>query len=174
MSTTPADRPDTAVTATPASAVAPVTDDAVAAAIRIDQSVTIVRMIPLMMISNIVVPLTIIVTTIHVLSLWLILSWLGAMLIMVVPPLISWRKLHGKPRPTSVSHRRIRAIATWSTLMGIAMATGMFYIFPLAGATSQIMTEICMLGLWAGAMVATWKIAQALIGYIAPMAIAIS
>ncbi len=152
--------------------VSPVTDDEVAAAIRIDQSATIVRMIPLMMISNLVVPLTIIVTTMHVLDTWFIASWLGAMTVTVVPPLLSWLRLRNAPRPKSVSRRRIRAIAGWSTVMGLAMAVGMFYIFPRAGATSQIMTEICVLGLWAGAMVATWKVAYAIVGYVAPMAIA--
>ncbi len=152
--------------------VEPVHDDAVTAAIRIDQTMTIVRMIPLMMISNLGVPLTIVITVSHALPLWFIVIWLGTITALIMPVLISWLRLRKLPRPVRVSPRRIRVITLWSTVMGMTIAVGCFYVFPRAGSTSQIVTELCVLGLWAGAMIATWKIASALIGFVLPLAVA--
>lgn len=165
-----------AVTATmteaaPDSAAHPVSDAEVAAAIRIDQSVTIVRMIPLMVISNVAVPLVIVINLRDALPLTFALLWPGLLLAMNLPVAISWLRLRNRPRPVSISARRIRSIAISSSAIGIVIAAGAFYIFPRAGASSQIVVEICLLGLWAGAMIATWKIPQALFGFVTPLAV---
>lgn len=148
-----------------------VTDEDVNAAIRIDQSVTMVRLAPLMMISNVVVPLILCLSVLPFLSLWFIAGWVVLLFFLNAPILLSWVRLRNRPPPKSVSARRMSRIAVWSTALGIAIGGGSAVVYQLGGETGQIVTYIVILGLWSGAMISTWKIPQALYGYVTPMAI---
>ena len=98
----------------------PVTDEDVDAAIRIDQSVTIVRLAPLMMISNVFVPLILCLSILPRLSAWFVVGWLSLLAVLNVPILLSWIRLRLRPPPRRVSTRRMSRIALWSTALGIS------------------------------------------------------
>ncbi len=149
-----------------------VTDEDVSAAIRIEQSVTLVRLAPLMMISNITVPLILCLSVRHLLSPWFVAGWLSLLVLLNAPIFLSWMKLRNRPAPKSISPRRMTRMAIWSTALGVTIACGSVVVYQQGDATGQLVTYITVLGLWCGAMIATWKIPAALFGYIAPMALA--
>jgi hypothetical protein len=56
---------------------------------------------------------------------------LAVLLLMLIPMLISYLKLRGRPRPETVSRRRISQIVTYSGLMGTCWAVSFAMIVPI-------------------------------------------
>ncbi|MEM9061242.1 MAG: ATP-binding protein [Pseudomonadota bacterium] len=149
-----------------------VTDEDVDAAIRIDQSITMVRLAPLMMISNVFVPLILCLSVWPILPVWFVATWLGTLCLLNIPILLSWVRLRSRSAPTQVTGRRMSRIGIWSTVLGVTIACGSVFVYQQGNETGRLVSYLCILGLWSGAMISTWKIPHALYGYVTPMAIA--
>jgi adenylate cyclase len=91
------------------------------------------------------------------------------MVLMLVPMLISYLKLKKRPRPESVSRRRIRQIVTYSGLMGICWAVSFAMIVPVLPQTDAIALFFLMVILIYGSVAMLPSIPRASTAYMVPI-----
>jgi len=135
---------------------------------RVAQSVFVVRQLPMMIIGN-GVGVTIAVAAISTFHDWsaLVLFYIGAWLLLL-PPMLSWRRLRNRPPPEKVSHRRIRLLVAYSTVLGLGLAviTSLLLKSGTVVLTVFLLPSVGFLGI--GAVAAIYMIPLACLGYVLP------
>ncbi|UYN97661.1 MAG: PAS domain S-box protein [Enhydrobacter sp.] len=139
--------------------------------IRIAQSMHLVAQAPTLVFGNIIGALIGCLIFIDYVPLSLSALWLLIPLL-CLPMVLSWLKLRGRPRPASVTPRRIRTLTVYSTILGIAWAVVPVVFVANKGAAPPLavammlagMTVLCM-----GAVAAISPLPAATIGYFLPL-----
>lgn len=88
--------------------------------------------------------------------------------VLLIPMAISNARLRHKPRPKSVSARRIRRIVIHSSLLGLAWASTLALLIPSVDALGQLFILMAMFFLWYGAVALMAYIPRAVLAYVAP------
>lgn len=141
--------------------------------IRVQQTISLNRLMPAMIVGNLGVPLIVLASLLQETPLWFMAVWYGAVAVLVIPVVRNWWRFRHAPPPRRVSSRRIRSITIWSLAMGCVLAAGALYLLAHTGSAGQIPVYMLVLGLWAGALGSIWMFPQACIAYAAPMGLAI-
>jgi PAS domain S-box-containing protein len=143
-------------------------NDTVAREIRIRQSLLVVRMIPILIAGNL--------AGIGVIAQ---LNWdrfvssyavwaAGAFIVLLIPLALNWLRFRNRPRPDSVSKRRIRNIGMHSLLMGLAWAAMVGLFIPAVGETDKVAILTVSGFLWYGSIAILGGMPHATATYIPP------
>lgn len=142
--------------------------------IRVQQTISLHRLMPAMIVGNLGVPLIVMATLWQDLPLWFFLVWTGAIVALLLPVAANWWRFRAAPPPRKVSARRIRSVTWWSLSMGCVLGLGGFHLLMESGASGQIPVYMMVLGLWAGALGSIWMFPKACFAYAAPMGVALA
>ena len=142
--------------------------------IRVQQTVSLHRLMPAMIVGNLGVPAIVLATLWQLVPLWFVAIWYGAVVALILPVAANWWRFRGAPPPTRVSPRRIRSVTLWSLAMGGVLALGTLYLLMTTGTEGQLPVYMLVLGLWAGALGSIWMFPKACIAYAAPMGLALA
>lgn len=132
----------------------PIPDDseALQRAIRVSQAVNRVRQLPTVIVAN---PL---LAAFVVAAFWGsaessdLLIFFVAMVLIWIPALVSWLRLHGMPRPTDVSKSSHRRAVLFSIVAGLVWAVAAFLLFPEANSSERATLVMLLTGLCAGSV----------------------
>jgi len=139
-----------------------------AAEIRIQQSVLVVRNMPVLGMGNAAaIGVVAFVEWDVFLSSYAIIPAL-LLLILLTPLALSYVRLRKAPRPTSVSERRIRRLETHSLLMGLAWTATIVLYIPVVNPTDQIVVMMIMTFLWYGGIAMLPSMPRAALAYVLP------
>lgn len=78
--------------------------------IRVQQTVSLYRLMPAMIVGNLGVPAIVLASLWQTLPLWFALIWYGAVAVLLLPVAINWWRFRHAPPPKRVSARRIRSV----------------------------------------------------------------
>ena len=146
----------------------PEVTEELAAEIRIQQSVQVIRNMPVLIGGN--------ATAVGVLA---IIDWsnftssysyipAAILVLLLVPLMVSYPRLWRAKRPERVSRRRIRRIEIHSLLMGLAWAVVMALFVPSVDATNQVIILMVMAFIWYGSTAALPSMPRAALEYSLP------
>lgn len=146
----------------------PETNEELDAEIRIQQSVLVIRGMPVLLLGNtIAIGLVAARDWNHFLSNHAIVPAL-ILVILLVPLAISYLRLRNAPRPARVSKRRIRRIEIHSLLLGLAWTAMLALYIPAVTPTDQLFVLLTATFLWYGAVALIGSIPRAVLGYVLP------
>ena len=97
--------------------------------VRVEQSVALVRHLPVLAIGNgvgAVIATVALANHVGALLLWPLIASIA---LLIAPMVSSWLRLRGRPAPAHVSRRRILIVIAHSTALGLAWAALMFFYF---------------------------------------------
>ena len=106
--------------------------------IRVQQTVSLHRLMPAMIVGNLGVPAIVLATLWQLVPLWFVAIWYGAVVALILPVAANWWRFRGAPPPTRVSPRRIRSVTLWSLAMGGVLALGTLYLLMTTGTEGQL------------------------------------
>jgi class 3 adenylate cyclase len=138
------------------------------AEIRVEQGVHLVRQLPNLIIGNWVGVAIEFLLTVDYTPPLRRLAWLWFVVI-TLPMIINWLKLRNKPRPVSISRRRIRVVGWHSLVFGISWAATMPLFLPGLPEVNQACFVFGIIVLCTGAVASFSPLPYAAMAYFAPM-----
>ncbi|MFP3942490.1 MAG: sensor histidine kinase [Alphaproteobacteria bacterium] len=128
----------------------PYSDDPVAAAVRRQQQLVLMRQAPLMYFVNLVVAVFVTGFLSVFVAAWQLIVWLAPMIAISVYHIAVAMRLRRKPIPDRVSGRTLRRAEYWAAVTGLLWAI-LFILFPLQEPTRyEMFLIVVMVGLVAG------------------------
>jgi len=144
-------------------------DQDLSAEIRVQQSMLVVRGMPVLILGNVCAAGLIAQLD------WAAFmgggAWIAAAVLMVLvfPLVVSYLRLRKRPRPARVSRRRIRRISLHSFAMGLTIAVMTVLMVPVAEPIAQVLTMTILMFLCYAAIALVGSIPLAALGYILPI-----
>ncbi|MEC9345003.1 MAG: ATP-binding protein [Pseudomonadota bacterium] len=141
---------------------------------RVQQALAVVRVLPAMIVGNSGATLIVALNFLSAAPSQFLAGWLVTVHLLLVPLALRWWRFHGQPAPRRISTRHIRKIDAWSLAMGLVLSVGVIYLFPLNGATGEVLMYLMVVSLACGAMASIWMVPTACLVYAAPPAISLA
>lgn len=138
------------------------------AEIRIEQSLHLVSQLPTLAVGNLIGMLIGILLTVDHHGWLQLTAWLWIALL-TVPMVLNWLKLRNKPRPRSVSKRRIRVAALYSFVLGLSWFAVMAFFLPGMPEINQMGILFGLIVLCAGAVASISALPLSALAYFMPM-----
>lgn len=146
-----------------------VTDETVAAELRINQSVHVQRSMPVQLFGNtggiFIIGYVDWQSVLASHAIYLMILQLGLM----IPMARSYWRLYGRTRPERVSKRRIRMIELYSLLIGAVWGIIGFLLFPHLGAVDGVVTMMILMFLCFGSVALTTGLPRAAMAFFLPI-----
>ncbi|MCC6006646.1 MAG: PAS domain S-box protein [Rhodobacteraceae bacterium] len=139
-----------------------------AAELRVEQSLHLVGQLPTLVIGNLIGVLIGVLFTVDHSPWYMMLAWLW-IAILTVPMALNWLKLRNRPRPASVSKRRLRVAALHSLLLGLSWILVPWLFLPGLPEINQLGVLYGMIVLCAGAVASISALPMAALAYFVPM-----
>ena len=160
------------VDAQAAASVVRVGKQAIADEIRIYQSVQVQRSMPVLLFGNGMA--VVIIAYINWQAVLVSGSYLAMAVvwILVVPMALSYLRLRKRPRPKTVSRRRIRLIEIHSLLMGLAWAAVLILLFPHLDSVNGVVVTLIMFFMGYGSVALIPSLPLAAAAYFLPIFLA--
>jgi PAS domain S-box-containing protein len=146
-----------------------VDDEAVAAELRINQSVHVLRSMPVLLFGNIGAVLIITYLDWQAVTESNALYLLLLQLLLMVPLVRSFLKLRRLPRPQRVSKRRIRMLELYTLVMGVTWAGTGVLLFPVLNEIDSIVAMMVLMFLCFGAVALTPSLPRVAMAYFVPI-----